>query len=244
MRQYIDQAVTLRRSLLARTVHDLRAHRETLELTANSVMSDSDSWSYSELSKVSPRLMHEIMEYDAAISAVEDLTDFCLNLDKANMRAHRHQLATKLRLAANAGRLSDCLTLLKHGADANSLDDKGWTPLSLAAANNHVDVCIVLIQNGGNPSLAGNCGKASPLTPFQIAVESGASDVVAHFLEHQDEDHAQRTTLGRTMSQLASEQPAVKQLLKSARSSAVIAGAIGGEDAAPEKSNRPSSAAL
>jgi ankyrin repeat protein len=39
--------------------------------------------------------------------------------------------------------------LLAKGADVNTKDNYGWTPLNIAAQNGHKDVEKLLLQHGG-----------------------------------------------------------------------------------------------
>jgi ankyrin repeat protein len=126
--------------------------------------------------------------------------------------------SSALRRFAMRGRTAAaCQLLIDAGADVNLEDQRGWTSLLLAAANDKLDTCKVLIAAGANPLLAGTCGRATPLTPFQIAVASGATRVASYFVEHHGEDCAQRTANGRTMAQLAGQHVQMKELLKATK---------------------------
>lgn len=53
---------------------------------------------------------------------------------------------TPLHLAAQAGQLSVCSTLLSMGANANAHDLRGQTPLHLAAESDHPDVVKLFLK--------------------------------------------------------------------------------------------------
>jgi ankyrin repeat protein len=137
---------------------------------------------------------------------------------------------TALLHFAMRGRADACRLLIDAGADLSFEDQRGWTPLLLAAANNHLDVCRLLIASGADPSSTGRCNRDNPLTPFQIAVHSGAIAVTSYFLEHRGEDCAQRTVSGRTMLQLAGKHNQMNQLLKSAKTAQSITGSVRGSN--------------
>ena len=72
--------------------------------------------------------------------------------------------------------------LLEHGAgaDVNTRDDKGSTPLYLAAENGRLQVVRMLIEHGANVGAEDNQGK----TPLHGAAEYGMVEVVRVLLEH------------------------------------------------------------
>jgi ankyrin repeat protein len=126
--------------------------------------------------------------------------------------------SSALRQFAMRGRsAAPCQVLIDAGADVSLEGERGWTPLLLASANDKLDTCKVLIAAGSDSLLAGACGGKAPLTPFQIAVASGATTVASYFLEYHGEDCAQRTANGRTMAQLARRHAEMKELLKATR---------------------------
>jgi ankyrin repeat protein len=145
------------------------------------------------------------------------------------------------------GDKDSCQMLISAGADVNFVSESGWTSLHLAAANDHLLVCKLLLESGGDPSLAGLCSRNWPLTPFQVAVDMGAASVVAHFLGHLDENPDQCTGDGRTMSKLAAKRRPILDLLESARLAAAIGEAVDGVEAgapAPETRKRSTEPAL
>ena len=79
------------------------------------------------------------------------------------------------QLLADVARL-----LLEHGADVNTRDDEGTTPLYAAAKNGRVQVVHVLLEQGANVGAEDNQGK----TPLHGAAEYGTVEVVRMLLEH------------------------------------------------------------
>lgn len=60
-----------------------------------------------------------------------------------------YDLRTALHLAAAEGNVEVCQFLLSKGANVNSLDRSGYTPLECALAEEHGDVINYLRENGG-----------------------------------------------------------------------------------------------
>merc|ERR1711862_1084977 len=72
--------------------------------------------------------------------------------------------------------------LLRHAADPDDGGDKGWTPLSVAAGEGHVDVCRLLLQYNGNVHGFSGDGRGER-SALQEAAEQGHCSVVALLLE-------------------------------------------------------------
>ena len=64
--------------------------------------------------------------------------------------------------------------LVSHGADIEAVDTYGYTPLQRMASNNLGQGALALLEAGADPCQKGKAG----LTPMQIALLSGATDVV------------------------------------------------------------------
>jgi RNA polymerase primary sigma factor len=62
---------------------------------------------------------------------------------------------------------------LHSGQDVNSRDDRGQTPLIIAAAKGHAKVCSILLEAGADPSLCDSSG----FTALDMAVNQKRSDV-------------------------------------------------------------------
>lgn len=79
------------------------------------------------------------------------------------------------KMAALAGVLVAVRLHIRRGDDLNAIDEKGRTPLMLAASRGHVDVCKLLLDAGANP-LALDVERSCALT---MAINAGRADVVA-----------------------------------------------------------------
>jgi RNA polymerase primary sigma factor len=62
---------------------------------------------------------------------------------------------------------------LRSGQDVNSRDDKGQTPLIIAAAKGHAKICLILLEAGANPALKDSAGR----TALDVAINQKRSDV-------------------------------------------------------------------
>jgi hypothetical protein len=62
---------------------------------------------------------------------------------------------------------------LQCGHDVNSRDDKGQTPLIIAAAKGHTKICSILLEAGADPTLKSLAG----LSALDVAINQNRSDV-------------------------------------------------------------------
>lgn len=69
--------------------------------------------------------------------------------------------------------------LLQHNASVNAQSQNGFSPLYMAAQENHDSVVKLLLSNGANQSLATEDG----FTPLLVAMQQGHDKVVAVLLE-------------------------------------------------------------
>lgn len=84
----------------------------------------------------------------------------------------------KLRQAAADGNLLRVETFLEQGVNAQAADERGVTPLLLAAMHGHRNVAALLLERG-----AVNSARQDGVTPLFIAVQEGQLDVVALLVE-------------------------------------------------------------
>jgi hypothetical protein len=64
-------------------------------------------------------------------------------------------------LAAYHGHAGTVQLLLRHGADANSANDRGQTPLAGAAFKGYTDVARVLLDSGADPDAGAPSARAA-----------------------------------------------------------------------------------
>jgi ankyrin repeat protein len=85
-----------------------------------------------------------------------------------------------LRDAARKGDFIAICNLLESGADPNTPDSKGYTPLSWACRYGHLRIAKVLASHGASPSIADKYGEL----PLHRALRNGHLDVVQWLQEH------------------------------------------------------------
>jgi ankyrin repeat protein len=101
----------------------------------------------------------------------------------------------ELRTAASEGNLLRVETLLGQGVTAQAADERGVTPLFMAAKNGHRDVVALLLKHGATM----NPLRQDGVTPLFIAVQEGRRDVVALLLEKGADVNAQARIGGVTL---------------------------------------------
>lgn len=85
----------------------------------------------------------------------------------------------ELPKAAHEGDEATVRSLLGKGASPDVKDRWGYTPLQLAAWEEHMGVVRLLIAHGANVNAAGACG----VTPLHMAAAGGSVEIVALLLE-------------------------------------------------------------
>ncbi|XP_077401275.1 ankyrin-2-like isoform X5 [Vanacampus margaritifer] len=136
------------------------------------------------------------------IELVEELLERGVALNSATKKGN-----TALHISSLAGQAEVVKVLVKQGADINTQSQvslpgrvcpfrcglwfdcnspcvfyvqNGFTPLYMAAQENHLDVVRYLLENGGNQSTATEDG----FTPLAIALQQGHNQVVSILLEN------------------------------------------------------------
>ena len=80
-------------------------------------------------------------------------------------------------MAALAGNDLAVRLLIRRGNNVNAVDDKGCSPLILAASKGHVDVCRTIFEAGGDPHQQANDGNSA----VSIVIASGVQDLIDLF---------------------------------------------------------------
>ncbi|XP_050928798.1 ankyrin-1 isoform X6 [Lates calcarifer] len=88
---------------------------------------------------------------------------------------------TALHIAALAGQEKVVAELVNYGANVNAQShQKGFSPLYMAAQENHLEVVKFLLENGANQSLPTEDG----FTPLAVALQQGHENVVALLINY------------------------------------------------------------
>ncbi|XP_061922215.1 ankyrin-2b isoform X12 [Entelurus aequoreus] len=134
------------------------------------------------------------------VDLVQELLERGVALNSATKKGN-----TALHISSLAGQIEVVKILVKQGADINTqsqvksngirfpsswstvccyilcfIVQNGFTPLYMAAQENHLDVVRYLLENGGNQSTATEDG----FTPLAIALQQGHNQVVSILLEN------------------------------------------------------------
>jgi len=83
-----------------------------------------------------------------------------------------------LRIAAAAGLVNNCRTLLKHGANANAASSEGLTALVAAINGKHIDCVRELLEDGADSNLGLSDGR----TPLCLAAEAGQTEIILELI--------------------------------------------------------------
>ena len=70
--------------------------------------------------------------------------------------------------------------LIKEGADPNTQDNNGWTPLHEVAQRNNIEILRLLLDAGANPNVPGG---DENYTPLHDAVEAGHVETIELLIE-------------------------------------------------------------
>lgn len=101
----------------------------------------------------------------------------------------------KLRQAAADGNLLRVETFLSQGVHIDSADERGTTPLFLAAQHGHQNVVALLLEQGA----ALNQARQDGVTPLFVAARESHRDIVALFLNKGANVNAQSGVGGVTL---------------------------------------------
>ena len=147
---------------------------------------------------------------EAAIKVADVKTKQAENLEKKNKKGE-----SKLHVACNRGSLETVSELLALGANPNSQDHAGWTPLHDVVAANRLDVAEVLLAAEANPSVPSTEDR---ITPLHDAVESGEVEMVRLLVSY-GADREAKNKLGQTPRSLAAQlgSPELRDILENTR---------------------------
>lgn len=90
-----------------------------------------------------------------------------------------NELSMALLDAAYKGQYDDVTLLLRNGADPNTSDPDGYTPLYAAVARGHYNVTYLLLRNGANPNASVHGG----FTPLHVSVYNKNIEILELLLE-------------------------------------------------------------
>jgi len=105
------------------------------------------------------------------------------NVAKKFSQTHQHNALPKLfRVAAITGAEATIRFYLNRDSDVNAIDEKGRSPLILAASRGNVEICRILLEAGANPSLKDTDGNDALTT----SINYGHKEVEAVIKSHVD----------------------------------------------------------
>jgi len=91
-----------------------------------------------------------------------------------------------LLMAADSGNVKEVLSLIRRGADVNTQNYEGVTPLMFAADKGYLDVVEVLVEKGADVNMSPDNG----ITALMAAVKSGHLQVADFLIKHKSEIEA------------------------------------------------------
>ena len=157
-----------------------------------------------------PAKLRVTKKTEASIKVADVKTKQAENLEKKNKKGE-----SKLHVACNRGSLETVSELLTLGANPNSQDHAGWTPLHDVVAANRLDVAEVLLAAEANPSVPSTEDR---ITPLHDAVESGEVEMVRLLVSY-GADREAKNKLGQTPRSLAAQlgSPELRDILENTR---------------------------
>lgn len=117
-----------------------------------------------------------------------------VNIEKRNRKGE-----TPLHVACSKGDEAKARSLLVDGANCNTQDNAGWTPLHDAVTGARLQIVTLLLQYGANPSVPGG---EQRLTPLHDAVTGGHLEMIRLLVSH-GADREAKDAEGRTPRNIA-----------------------------------------
>ena len=119
------------------------------------------------------------------------------NLEKKNFKGE-----SKLHMACTKGDVAKVKELLSLGANPNTQDHAGWTPLHDVVSANRLDLAMLLLEAEANPSVP---SLEERTTALHDAVTNGLEEIV-RLLVSRGADRDAKDKLGHTPRYLAAQQ--------------------------------------
>jgi hypothetical protein len=123
--------------------------------------------------------LHSVV-YDGDLEMVEVLLECGVDVNATGSAGGY----TPLGYVVNAGRRNEARIarlLIAHGADPNTRDWNGSTPLRHASARGNIEIVRLLIEHGANVEVKDDSGK----TPLDVASGEQREEIIRLLLEHQ-----------------------------------------------------------
>ena len=117
-------------------------------------------------------------------------------LEKKNVKGE-----SKLHVACNKGEVEKVKELLRAGADPNTQDHAGWTPLHDVVSNNRLDIARILLEAEANPSVPSHDER---ITALHDAVTNNQEEMV-RLLVSRGADRDAKNKQGQTPRYLAGQ---------------------------------------
>jgi ankyrin repeat protein len=109
-----------------------------------------------------------------------DIVKMLLGMERVDLLARGQQGNTALHYAVNRGYNEIVQLLMEHGADVNVADEKGLTPVMIAAARRNITLLLRLLKQGVDINRKTNAGA----TALTYAACQGSSQAVEILLAH------------------------------------------------------------
>ncbi|KAL3835403.1 hypothetical protein ACJIZ3_010139 [Penstemon smallii] len=117
--------------------------------------------------------LHEQVNPDQNFNGVDDTTSERLEEDENQLIDELSDGCSLLHLACQTADIGMVELLLQHGANINTCDLRGHTPLHHCIIRGRIGIAKLLLTRGANPEAADKEGR----TPFQLVAESAIDDV-------------------------------------------------------------------